>query len=102
VPTDTIALPPFPARRSSDLGALRQLPSGSVLIVVGVVLLLAGAVMAIGSLRRWVVAKVRPTLQQVWPRLVWVIGQPHRLALALRSEEHTSALQSRFDLVCRL
>jgi len=64
-------------------GALQQLPSGAVLIGVGVVLVLIGAVMAIGSLRRWVVAKVRPTLQQVWPRLVWVIGQPHRLAMAL-------------------
>src|SRR5690625_76040 len=64
-------------------GALQQLPSGTVLIGVGVVLVLIGAVMAIGSLRRWVVAKVRPTLQQVWPRVVWVIGQPHRLAMAL-------------------
>src|SRR5207249_7414905 len=27
---------------------------------------------------------------------------PHRLGLAGRSEEHTSELQSRFDLVCRL
>lgn len=64
-------------------GALQQLPSGAVLIGVGVVLVLVGAVLAIGSLRRWVIAKVRPTLQQVWPRLVWVIGQPHRLAMAL-------------------
>lgn len=64
-------------------GALQQLPSGAVLIGVGVVLVLAGAVMAIGTLRRWVIDKVRPTLQQVWPRLVWVIGQPHRLAMAL-------------------
>ncbi|WP_147919053.1 lysylphosphatidylglycerol synthase transmembrane domain-containing protein [Ruania zhangjianzhongii] len=64
-------------------GALQQVPSGAVLIGVGVVLLLVGVVMAVGSLRRWVIAKVRPTLQQVWPRLVWVIGQPHRLAMAL-------------------
>src|SRR5437868_11230004 len=27
---------------------------------------------------------------------------PHRISSALRSEEHTSELQSRFDLVCRL
>ncbi len=64
-------------------GPLQQVPSGAVLIGVGVVLVLAGVLLAVGSLRRWVVAKVRPTLQQVWPRLVWVIGQPHRLAMAL-------------------
>src|SRR5690625_7960750 len=61
-------------------GALQQLPSGAVLIGVGVVLVLIGAVMAIGSLRRWVVAQVRPTLPQVWPRLARVTGQRHRLA----------------------
>ncbi|WP_139177764.1 lysylphosphatidylglycerol synthase transmembrane domain-containing protein [Ruania alba] len=63
--------------------ALQQLPSGAVLVVLGVILVLAGAVFAIGSLRRWVIAKTKPTLQQVWPRLVWVIGQPHRIAMAI-------------------
>ncbi|WP_159618527.1 lysylphosphatidylglycerol synthase transmembrane domain-containing protein [Ruania rhizosphaerae] len=63
--------------------ALQQLPSGAVLVVLGVLLVLGGAVFAIGSLRRWVIAKTKPTLQQVWPRLVWVIGQPHRLLMAI-------------------
>src|SRR5699024_12111118 len=30
------------------------------------------------------------------------IGDPARTAILYRSEEHTSELQSRFDLVCRL
>lgn len=68
---------------SGSSGALQQLPSGAVLIGIGVVVVLVGVVMAVGSLRRWVITKVQPTLQQVWPRLVWVIGQPHRLAMAL-------------------
>ncbi|UFU06379.1 lysylphosphatidylglycerol synthase transmembrane domain-containing protein [Ruania halotolerans] len=63
--------------------ALQQLPSGAVLVVVGAVLVLAGAVFAVGSLRRWVIKKTKPTLQQVWPRLVWVIGQPHRIVMAI-------------------
>src|SRR5438034_8546638 len=36
--------------------------------------------------------------------LLWVLGDQsaHRLDLAVRSEEHTSELQSHSDLVCRL
>src|SRR5207249_9993370 len=41
-------------------------------------------------------------LVQVPPRGVWgASGQPRRTTLE-SSEEHTSELQSRFDLVCRL
>ncbi|UFU02919.1 lysylphosphatidylglycerol synthase domain-containing protein [Ruania suaedae] len=63
--------------------ALQQLPSGAVLVVIGALLVIGGAVFAIGRLRRWVIAKTKPTLQQVWPRVVWVIGQPHRLLLVI-------------------
>src|SRR5207249_10062253 len=40
-------------------------------------------------------------LQQTTPRSVWWDVAPGGAALG-RSEEHTSELQSRFDLVCRL
>lgn len=64
-------------------GALDQLPSGAVLIGVGVLAALVGAALSIGRLRRWVMAKVAPTLKQIWPRLVWVVGQPGRLLMGL-------------------
>jgi uncharacterized protein (TIRG00374 family) len=33
--------------------------------------------------RKWVAAKTLPTLQQTWPRLIEIVGQPWRLALGL-------------------
>jgi glycosyltransferase 2 family protein len=64
-------------------GALDQLPSGAVLIGVLVVVALVGAALAVPRLRRWVLAKITPTLKQIWPRLVWVVGQPGRLLIGL-------------------
>src|SRR5438067_7093119 len=51
----------------------------------------------------WTAGQVKKTLAAVGPVEVDLDGQAG-LALAddLRSEEHTSELQSRFDLVCRL
>src|SRR6266513_4488811 len=42
----------------------------------------------------------RPLQPAALPRPV--LGRPRRLAGPVRSEEHTSELQSRFELVCRL
>ncbi|TDE98922.1 TIGR00374 family protein [Occultella glacieicola] len=64
-------------------GALQGFPSGAVLIIGGALALVVGVAFAVPALRRWVIAKITPTLRQVWPRLVWVVGQPHRLAIAL-------------------
>src|SRR5699024_12544571 len=65
-------LPPFPTRRSSDLG-LRRLGKGFVfLFLVSVFSFLAGPVGTVEDLFQF------------------------------RSAEHTSELQSRFELVCRL
>src|SRR5699024_12688527 len=75
-------LPSFPTRRSSDLGQLRHRGRRLVQPV--------GA----GAVRR---------LQGRCPgRLVRAVGRPDRAKRIKRSEEHTSELQSRFDLVCRL
>ena len=35
------------------------------------------------KVRQWVLAKTMPTLRQTWPRLIEVLGQPWRLALAV-------------------
>src|SRR5699024_11336434 len=75
------ALPPFPTRRSSDLR--RNRPLGTL-----------------GGLRTC------PPLESPVP-LRWCRSRPCRARhrchdRPVRSEEHTSELQSRFDLVCRL
>ncbi|CAM3510048.1 lysylphosphatidylglycerol synthase transmembrane domain-containing protein [Occultella aeris] len=64
-------------------GALQGFPSGAALIVAAALAVVVGVAFAVPALRRWVIAKVTPTLKQVWPRLVWVVGQPQRLAFAL-------------------
>lgn len=64
-------------------GALAQLPSGSIILILGVSLLVVGGLFAIPRLRRWVLAKIRPTMRQVWPRLIWVIGQPGRVLMGI-------------------
>src|SRR5438067_9462640 len=39
---------------------------------------------------------------QIWLLLLWALNLPIASRSTRRSEEHTSELQSRFDLVCRL
>ena len=57
-----------------------QLPT--VLAVVGVVALVAAA-FAFPQVRHWVWAKVGPSAAQIWPRLLWALGNPKRLAIAV-------------------
>ena len=57
-----------------------SLPYGTILAVVAVVMLAVGVIMAVPKVRRWIWAKIEPTWQQVYPRLLWIIGQPRRLA----------------------
>src|SRR5207247_9754441 len=86
-------LPPFPTRRSSDLP-----DAASEAAVQGI---------ALGLVVAALVASLGITLA---PRLLAVMGaSPAVTAIGtgytrtmLRSEEHTSELQSRVDLVCRL
>ena len=57
-----------------------SLPYGTILAVVAVVMLAVGVIMAVPKVRRWIWAKIEPTWQQVYPRVLWIIGQPRRLA----------------------
>ena len=57
-----------------------SLPYGTILAVVAVVMLAVGVIAAVPKVRRWIWAKIEPTWQQVYPRLLWIIGQPRRLA----------------------
>lgn len=62
--------------------AFDSLPSGTALLVALGVVLVIGVLLLFPKVRRWALAKVMPTLRSIWPRVLWVIGQPGRLALA--------------------
>jgi len=64
-------------------GALRQLPSAKVLTALLVLAAVLGIVFVVPAARRWVLKKIVPSLQQMWPRLAAVLGQPGRLAMGL-------------------
>ena len=56
-----------------------QVPTGTVMVVVLAVLLAFGIVFFIRPLRRWIIAKIKPTIDQIWPRLVWLGTHPSRM-----------------------
>ncbi|GAA3225852.1 hypothetical protein GCM10010488_29150 [Oerskovia jenensis] len=62
-------------------GGLIKLPSTTVLLAITGVALAIIATLLVPAVRRWVLAKIRPTVQQVWPRLSEMLSQPGRLAL---------------------
>jgi len=68
---------------TGNTGALRQLPDGALLAVVGIIAVAVAVIMAIPGLRTWIWKKVSPPLKQTWPRLVDVLGQPKKLALGI-------------------
>src|SRR5690606_39341192 len=78
------ALLSFPTRRSSDLVAK--------LTVVGI---------AIGS-TPGIAARVFEAVASVGANIEAITSSEVRLSVLIRSEEHTSELQSRENLVCRL
>ncbi|AJC70385.1 lysylphosphatidylglycerol synthase transmembrane domain-containing protein [Trueperella pyogenes] len=63
---------------TGDFGNL-SLPSGTIQITIGLAVLAVAIVASVARLRRWVMAKIRPTLNQIWPRLVWLFTHPSRL-----------------------
>lgn len=54
-----------------------------VLLVIGILAVLVASGLLVPKVRQWVLAKTMPTLRQTWPRLIEVLGQPWRLALAI-------------------
>src|SRR5690606_42049117 len=96
---DSRDLHSFPTRRSSDLGGIGRRGIGG-----------SPATLAVPSAAGEVVLPERMVL---WPHMVPVApmhqvrgsrtgGQPFDVGVDIRSEEHTSELQSRENLVCRL
>ncbi|AEI13613.1 lysylphosphatidylglycerol synthase transmembrane domain-containing protein [Cellulomonas gilvus] len=65
-------------------GSESQLPiSPTVLIAVAIMAALVGAALLVPWVRQWALAKIVPTLRQIWPRLIDVLGRPWRLAVAV-------------------
>ncbi|MGV8966217.1 MAG: flippase-like domain-containing protein [Cellulomonas sp.] len=63
--------------------APRFTPGPGTLIAIGVVLGLAAASLLVPSVRSWLVKHSLPTARQTWPRLIEVVGQPRKVALAI-------------------
>lgn len=61
----------------------RLLPSSSTLLLVAVAGVAVGLALLVPPVRRWVRARVGPSLRQVVPRLLDVVQQPSRLAVGL-------------------
>lgn len=57
--------------------------SPTVVVVIGVLAAVVGAALLVPKVRQWVAAKTLPTVQQTWPRLIEVVGQPFRLGVGL-------------------
>ena len=65
-------------------GKESQLPvSPEVLLIIALIAAVVGAALLVPKVRQWVMAKIRPTLRQIWPRLVDILGRPSRLAVAV-------------------
>ncbi|MEE6281737.1 lysylphosphatidylglycerol synthase transmembrane domain-containing protein [Georgenia sp. MJ170] len=60
-----------------------SLPTGAVNAVAVTTVALVAIVLLVPPLRSWLWLKVGPTLQQVWPRLLWVVGSPSRLLMGI-------------------
>ncbi len=80
--TTVILLLGLSATSGTDLLG-RGFPSATILITLLIVALATTGSMLVPPVRRWVVAKVLPIWQTTWPRLVQLINQPRRFALAI-------------------
>src|SRR5699024_11695790 len=94
------ALPSFPTRRSSDLTNDVTLSLGTYfkqcsIMVTCQSLANLGAVLANDGIAPWNNERIISSEAATYTKSVM-------MTTGLRSEEHTSELQSRFDLVCRL
>src|SRR5207253_9093262 len=87
----------FPTRRSSDLMKL-----GAVPVPVNTLMRAADYRFFLDDSRAKVAIVSEPLLLEAGPALVQAKHLKHVVVVGQRSEEHTSELQSRGHLVCRL
>lgn len=67
---------------SGSQSALRM-PSRTVLVVIALIAIAAASTLLIPPVRAWVAARTVPLWRQTWPRLVRMLGQPKRFAVAI-------------------
>ncbi|MDO8106212.1 lysylphosphatidylglycerol synthase transmembrane domain-containing protein [Isoptericola sp. b441] len=60
-----------------------HLPSSTMLAAIAVVLVAVGAALLVPRVRRWVIGRTVPIWRQTWPRLVRMLSQPKRFAVAV-------------------
>lgn len=60
-----------------------SVPSGAVNAVAITAVLLLALLLGVPPARSWLWEKLGPTLRQVWPRVLWVVGSPRRLLIGL-------------------
>ena len=60
-----------------------SLPYGAIIAGVAVVALVVIVCISIPKVRKFIWSKIEPTWKQVYPRLMWVAGQPQRLLAVL-------------------
>lgn len=65
----------------SPLGV--SLPYTAILAVAAVLVIVVVALVATPRLRTWIWQKVQPTWVQVYPRVLWLVGQPRRILAVL-------------------
>lgn len=65
----------------STLGV--SLPYTAILAVAAVLVVVVAVVVATPRLRTWIWEKVQPTWMQVYPRVLWLVGQPRRILAVL-------------------
>ena len=63
-------------------GKPMQMPSTAVLVAIAIAAITIGAAMLVPPVRQWVGSKTLPLWRQTWPRLVQMLSQPRRFAVA--------------------
>lgn len=79
----TIVILVILAAATGDGGLLRQLPSATVLVALGIVAALVASMFLVPGVRRWVGTKIEPLVTQTWPRLSTILSSPRRIMIGL-------------------
>ncbi|HEY8718098.1 lysylphosphatidylglycerol synthase transmembrane domain-containing protein [Pengzhenrongella sp.] len=58
-------------------------PTPALLVAIGAAAVLVAGSLLVPWVRRWIARMALPTVRQTWPRLIEVVGQPGKVALAL-------------------
>ena len=62
-----------------------SLPSGWMILAAILVVIVVTTALLVPRVRSLVWVKVEPTYRQVWPRLIWILSNPGRLAVGFFS-----------------